>query len=108
MGKWIIAVVAAALLAGGCGGGYKVDRRVLDAVTTITSADDYDYDDREGAYVVGDRRVVVGWWGGRAYGYEMREDGTKTKLSTVDAAATLAAFEIVSYDLTKRFTALKN
>ena len=106
MGKWIIAVVAAAVI--GCGGYGKVDHRVLKAVETITSADDYDYDDHEGAYVVGDRRVVVGWWGGRAYGYETHGDGTKTKLSTVDAAATLAAFEIVSYDLTARFEALKN
>jgi hypothetical protein len=111
MCKWIIAVMVAALLAGGCGGGYKVNQRVLDAYETITSAAvvDYEYYDHEGVIEFSDgRRVVVGWWGGKASGYERRPDGTKTKLSDTDAAAFVAAFEIVSYNMAARFTALKN
>jgi len=106
MGKWIIALVACVVV-GGCAGGYKVDSKVLDAVATIKGADDYEYYDHEGAYVVGNRRVVVGWWGGRAYGREY-VDGVKKELTATDAAALLAAFELMAFDVTARFESLKN
>jgi len=108
MGKWIIAVVAAALLAGGCGGGYKPlvwqKATVADIKEDILEAYDYDFEDGEGFIRFSGRSLFLAG----DSGFVMYDGGRKERIPAARVVLYFAAAKEIEADLAARFEALKN